>query len=224
VKLAGSIAQLRAALEPFADASKVESMQAYMRDQFVYMGLTSPNRRKANKPWITAGKSADSDDLLRFAEECWAEDEREFQYCAAEVLRAGAKVLSPPDLPRVRALVETKSWWDTIDSLAPWTIGPMVTNHPELTAVMDQWIKDDNIWVARSAILHQLGYKDRTDGERLFRYADLRAEDTEFFIRKALGWALRQYARVDPEAVRAYVQMNEDKLSGLTKREALKHL
>lgn len=224
MRLAGSVGELRAALEPFADASKVDGMQAYMRDQFVYMGLNSPDRRKANKPWITAGKTAEAADLLAFAEECWVQEEREFQYCACEVLRAGANVLGPSDLPRVRALIEAKSWWDTIDSLGPWTVGTMVTNHPQLAAVMDEWVNDDNIWVARVAILHQLGYKDQTDASRLFRYADLRAADTEFFVRKALGWALRQYARVDPEAVRAYVQTNEDKLSGLTKREALKHL
>ncbi|NNC81600.1 MAG: DNA alkylation repair protein [Acidimicrobiales bacterium] len=199
-------------------------MRGYMRDQFEYLGLNSPERRRANKPWITQGKSAEAEDLLTFAEECWEENEREFQYCAMDVLRAGAKELEPKHLPRVRALIETKSWWDTIDSLGPWTVGTMVTSHPELSAVMDEWIDDDNHWVARSAILHQLGYKERTDGDRLFSYADKRGGDTEFFIRKALGWALRQYARVDPDAVRAYVEDNADMLSGLTKREALKHL
>jgi len=224
VTLAGSVPELRDALEPLANPAKVEGMRSYMRDQFEYLGLNSPERRKANKPWITEAKSAEADDLLTFAEECWAEDEREFQYCALEVLRAGAKRLEPAHLPRVRALIETKSWWDTIDSLAPWTVGTMVANHPELSTVMDEWIDDENDWVVRSAILHQLGFKQRTDGDQLFSYADKRGGDTEFFIRKALGWALRQYARVDPDAVRAYVEDNADMLSGLTKREALKHL
>ena len=90
--------------------------------------------------------------------------------------------------------------------------------------VMDQWINSENIWVARTAILHQLFYKADADPDRLFEYCIRRAGDKEFFIRKALGWALRQYSRVDPEGVRAFVAENEAELSGLTKREALKYV
>ena len=100
----------------------------------------------------------------------------------------------------------------------------MVTTHPELAEEMDLWVESEDMWIARTAILHQLMFKDRTDTNRLFAYCEMRMADNEFFIRKAIGWALRHYARTDPDAVRAFVNRNEQDLSGLSKREALKHL
>ena len=103
-------------------------------------------------------------------------------------------------------------------------VGPMVAADATLSATLDRWIDDEDHWIARTAILHQLKYRERTDADRLFRYIDRRASDTEFFLRKAAGWALREYAKTDPDAVRAYVDDCGDRLSGLTRREALKHL
>ncbi len=127
-------------------------------------------------------------------------------------------------MPRVERLIRTKSWWDTVDVLAGHVVGPLVARNPGLTATIDAWIDDADFWIVRTAILHQLGYGADTDADRLFGYVDRRCSDTEFFIRKACGWALRQYARTDPEAVRAFVLDRGDRLSGLTRREALKHL
>lgn len=211
-------------LDEIADPERRGPMQAYMRDQFEFLGVASPDRRAVSKSAITLAKRSQPDELIAFARLCWAQAEREFQNIGADVLRAGAEHLGPNDLPAVRELIESKSWWDTIDSLAPWTVGVMVRNHTGLSAEMDVWIDDPNIWVARSAILHQLSYKAETDADRLFRYVESRAADQEFFIRKACGWALRQYARVDGDAVRNFVAAHDDDLSGLTKREALKHL
>ncbi len=219
---------LRRDLLAVADTEKVAQMEAYQRDQFPFLGVASKERRAAQRSLLNeigeAGGHAGGDEVLAFATACWERAEREFQYVGMDALRKRAKLLGPEHLDGVAALITTKSWWDTVDSLATHTVGPMVAAHPDLGATMDVWIDDDNIWLARTAILHQLFYKEATDAERLFEYADRRAADTEFFIRKALGWALRQYARTDPEAVRAYVGANEDRLSGLTKREALKHL
>ena len=214
---------LRAALDDIADPERAEPMAAYMRNQFVFLGISAKDRRAAVKPWLRAAKRAEPDDLLDLARWCWIQTEREFHHVGADALRAGAARLRADDLDVVRGFVTTHSWWDTVDSLAAWTVGPMVAAH-DLGAVMDDWIHDDDFWVARTAILHQLGYKDRTDGERLFGYAELRAGDTEFFIRKALGWALRQYARVAPDEVRSFVDTHRNALSGLTIREATKHL
>lgn len=214
---------LRIALEALADAERAEPMAAYMRDKFVFLGITAKERRAATKPWLRDAKQAEPDELLALARWCWDQPEREFHHVGADALRAGAANLRAEDLDTVRDLVTDKSWWDTVDALATWTVGPLVANH-ELGTVMDAWITDDNLWVARTAILHQLGYKTNTDGERLFRYAELRAADTEFFIRKALGWALRQYARVAPGEVRTFVEERREQLSGLTVREAMKHL
>ncbi len=204
-----------------------------MRNQFRYLGLTSPILRKATKPFLAAGVDADGDQLMATAWKCWQQDEREFQYTATMLLRKWSKNLKPdsleasathPNEPSVEALITNKSWWDTVDSLAPWTVGPLVAANPELVTVMDRWIEHDNIWLVRSALLYQLSYKERTDPERLFHYSALRADDTEFFIRKAIGWALRQYGRQDGEAVKRFVAEHESRLSGLSKREALKHL
>lgn len=212
------------ALKAAADPAKVEQMEAYMRNQFPFLGVTSPVRRAAAKPLLASGKGAEPEELLSTAEYLWRESAREFQYVGMDLLRKYAKTLEPQHLPRVEALIRTKSWWDTIDSLAPWTVGTMVKNHPELVEVMDLWIIDADIWIARSAILHQLSYKEDCDADRLFAYVDERAADTEFFLRKASGWALRQHARTDPDAVIGYIDRRVEELSGLTKREALKHL
>ncbi len=222
--LGSDLAALRSAFEAAAEPSNVEPMRAYMKGQFDFFGLKTPERRAITKPLVGEAKKSDADLLLAFAEACWRESEREFHYAGADCLRAGAKHLRSSDLRRVRALIQEHSWWDTIDGLAAWVVGPMVAADSELSFVMDDWIDDPDMWVARTAILHQLSFKQSTDGERLFRYCDARASDTEFFIRKALGWALRQYARFEPEAVALYVAENDDVLSGLTKREALKHI
>ncbi len=218
------VAAVRAALIEVADAEKAPVMAAYMKDHFAYLGVQAKDRRAAQKPTLIALADADADGLLAFADACWAAPEREVQYVATDILRKYEAKLDAEHLDRVATLITTKSWWDTVDLLAAHTVGPLVARNDELSDVMDTWIDDDNIWLARTAIIHQLSYKERTNSDRLFTYADRRAADTEFFIRKALGWALRQHARTDPEAVRSYVAEREDELSGLTKREAMKHL
>ena len=199
-------------------------MAAYMKQQFTFLGLTSPQRRAAQKAPLDELATATGDELVDFAQGCWSDEAREMQYVAADALRRHQAALGPEHLAAIGQLITTRSWWDTVDALATHTVGPLVARHPDLVEVMDAWIASDNIWLARTAILHQLLYKDRTDATRLFAYADQRAADTELFIRKALGWALRQYARTNPGAVRAYVSSHAEQLSGLTKREALKRI
>lgn len=215
---------LRADLLAVADPGKAEQMAAYMKGHFVFLGVTAGDRRNATKELTKAARTMQPDDLVELATACWAEPEREFHYVGMDVLRAGANHLRASDLAAVRGFILATPWWDTVDSLAAWTVGTMVSNHPELARSMDDWIEDDDIWIARTAILHQLGYKEITDAPRLFRYAERRASHSDFFIRKAIGWALRQYARVDPEAVELFVAEHDAELSGLTKREALKHI
>lgn len=223
IQLIDRIPELRHDLEELADSLKAEGMTAYMKDRFVFLGVPSPDRKLLARPLINSVKKATEAELLDLAEALWDEPEREFHYVASDALRRGAKQLSATALPRIRRLIETNSWWDTIDTLAINTVGPMVANHPKLTQEMDHWINDDNIWVVRTAILHQLKYKAETDQDRLFAYAQRRASDSEFFIRKALGWALREYAKTNPGAVQTFVTTNEGSLSVLSKREALKH-
>ena len=199
-------------------------MVAYMKGHFAFLGVKAPQVRLAAKATMAAGKGAEAAELIRFADECWEQPEREFQYVGCQFLRKWVAALEPANLDDLERLLVTKSWWDSVDSLAAWSVGPLVRANPQLVEIMDRWIDSDNMWLARTAIIHQLSYKADTDADRLFSYAESRAEDPEFFIRKAIGWALRQYARQEPDQVRSFVAANEDRLSGLTKREALKHL
>ena len=216
--------ELRLALEQLSDAEAAPQMAAYMKGQFPYLGIKAGPRRLASKPILKAAKTQDPDELLDLVDQLWEEPHREFHYVGMDTIRAGAKNLRASDLPRVRALIEKTPWWDTVDSLAIHTVGTLVTTHPELVEVMDDWAESDDVWIARTAILHQLMYKERTDTNRLFTYCEMRMEHTDFFMRKAIGWALRHYARTDPDAVKTFVAEHEDGLSGLSRREALKNL
>ena len=218
------VAELRAALVAVADDEQAPAMTAYMKGRFPFLGATSPQRRAASKPFVAAGRTAAAGELLETADALWAQPEREFQSVACDLLRRWVRSLDGSSLPRIESLIRSKSWWDTVDALATNVVGPIVRADPALAAVMDRWIADDDIWIARTAILHQLKYRGEVDADRLFGYVDRRANDTEFFIRKACGWALREHAKTDPEGVRQYVDARRDHLSGLTIREATKHL
>ena len=131
----------------------------------------------------------------------WQQPEREFQYAGCDLLAEHVAVAGPGFIDVAHELVVTRSWWDTVDALATHTVGPLVRRHSELASVMDDWIRSENIWVARTALLHQLTYRADTDADRLFAYCRTRVADPEFFIRKAIGWALRTYAAHEPERV-----------------------
>jgi len=199
-------------------------MAAYMRHRFEFLGVKTPARRAASKPFIAAHAAASGDQLMATARALWQQPEREFHYVAADLLSRRQRTLGAGHLTGVRDLITTNAWWDTVDALAARVVGPIVQRHPSLAADMDAWIDDADMWVARSAILHQLTYGKNTDAARLFDYCSRRSADTEFFIRKAIGWALRQYSYADPEAVQGFVDANRQRLSGLTIREALKQI
>jgi 3-methyladenine DNA glycosylase AlkD len=207
-----------------ADQQRAAAMRAYMRDQFAFLGIPAPQQRLLGREVLAGLPRPTEADLDRVARACWDLPEREYQYFACGWLRRHARICSAAFLDTARHLVVTRPWWDTVDALAAHLVGPLVTHHPELVSTMDEWILDDNLWLARTALLHQLAYKDATDEARLFRYCRLRADHRDFFIRKAIGWALREYARTAPDAVRAFVRTHEARLSPLSVREALKHL
>jgi len=207
-----------------ADPVRAAGARAYMRHQFPFLGITSPQQAQLNRTILAGLARPDEADLVAVAEGCWAREEREFQYFACAYLRRHVKVGTPRLALTVRGLVVTKSWWDTVDTLAAHTVGPLVAAHPSLLSTMDDWVEDENMWLARTAILHQLQYKERTDAQRLFRYCTAQAGHPDFFIRKAIGWALRQYAYVDADAVRDYLARSRQILSPLSIREASKHL
>lgn len=214
---------LRVALVAASVGAHAQPMQRYMRDQFPFLGVKTPARRAASRATLDAARTATAAELVELADACWAQPERELQYVGVDLLRRWEAALGEEQIHDLQRLIVTKPWWDTVDSLASGVVGPMVRRHPGLVAVMDAWIDSPDPWLARTAILHQLHHGAHTDAQRLFRYAERRAGDEAFFIRKALGWALRQHARHDPDAVRSFVAAHAARLSSLTQREALKH-
>jgi 3-methyladenine DNA glycosylase AlkD len=215
---------LGAAFEAHRDPERARGMSAYMRGQFTYFGLPAPVQRAIARDVLAKHDAPDEPQLRRIVHDCWQRPEREWQYFACDLLARHARHLSPIFLSTAKKLIAAKSWWDTVDSLATKTVGVLVRVHPELVREMDRWIDAPNIWLARTAILHQLTYKKDTDADRLFAYCLKRAGDGEFFIRKAIGWALREYTKTDEAAVRSFLDAHDTELSGLSKREALKWL
>ena len=210
--------------EAARDPVAAEPMRKYMRDQFDFLGIPNPVRTKLDRDVLAGLPPPDGDELAAVVLACWARPEREYQYFALGYLRRHLRGAGSDLLPVLEQLITTKSWWDTVDDLAKHGVGAMVRADPTLVAVMDDWITSENIWLARTALLHQLAFKDATDADRLFRYCRLRAADREFFIRKAIGWALREYSKTDEAAVRAFVTEMGDGMSGLSRTEALKWL
>ncbi len=196
-----------------------------MRNQFPFLGIATPERRQIVRSIITDIGLPTSP--LACAEALWRMDERECQYAACDLLTSKRVLagLTSNDVPRLERLIITKSWWDTVDVLAPSIVGAILRTTPDLVhATASSWIRDENFWLQRSAILLQLKYRAETDENLLFSCILHRASSTEFFVRKAAGWALRQYAYTAPDRVRAFVESHRGELSALTIREALKHI
>jgi 3-methyladenine DNA glycosylase AlkD len=215
--------RLTASFRGAADPSVAVAMRAYMRDAFPFLGITSPQRRDLAKQVLAGLPRPAEADLRAVALACWELPEREYQYFTCDWLTRHARRTGPAFLRTAEILITTKSWWDTVDALASNVVGSIVARHPETAPTMDSWSTDENMWLARTAILHQLKFKRDTDAARLFRYCEAQADHQDFFIRKAIGWALREYAKTDPQAVRDFVA-GTPSLSGLSVREALKHL
>ena len=183
-------------------------MRAYMRDRFEYLGVATPEHRAAVAPLIKGFSPAGPEELRMAAEGLWRMRKREYQYVATGLLRHYQDTLSLDDLPWLLGLVQPKSWWDTVDALVK-TIGAVVRRAGSKgQRAMDAAVKHDNFWVRRIAMLHQLGLRDEVDTDRLFRYAELLAAEKEFFIRKAIGWALRDYAWHDWRAIEKFLKMH----------------
>ncbi|GFO48691.1 DNA alkylation repair protein [Plakobranchus ocellatus] len=222
--------------ETSRDPERGQAMCKYMRNKFEFFGIQAPRRREISKPLWKEMKTLSSSDLRTLMCEVWYSPEREFQQFATdlferEILRIYLDdglnledyVHSTLDFVR-QFLSSSKSWWDTVDPLASKVVGPLVKKYPDhLLPVMDEWNVSGVTWLVRTSIIYQLGYGRDTDAPRLFRYCLKVAHEDEFFIQKAIGWALRQHYRVDPQAVKTFVTRHKKKLSALSVREALKH-
>lgn len=216
--------RLTATYAAAADPERAVALRAYMKDVAPFLGLVTPERRALSRIVLEGVPRPDETDCTAVALRCWQLPEREYHYFAVDYLRRHIGRCSSDFLPVARHLVSTVPWWDTVDALACHVVGGLVAADPRLKTEMDAWIADDDLWIARTALLHQLLYKEHTDTERLFAYCLHQSGHPDFFIRKAIGWCLRQYAKTDPEAVRAFVAQEQGKLAPLSVREALKNI
>lgn len=214
--------QLIAQLYQKKDARQAEQMAAYMKNQFPFLGIRTPERTQLCAAYFKQEKAQKRIDW-QAVERLWALPEREFQYVAADYLRIMQSFLTEQDLPRLQKLVITKSWWDTVDNLDR-TIGNICFPSQTVDDTMLAWSKADNIWLRRVAINHQLLRKEKTKQALLKRILLNNLSQTEFFINKAMGWILRDYAKTNPEWVRAFIAENKAGLSRLTVKEAEKYL
>ena len=221
------LAQAQSVLAPLADPARAVAMAAYMKHHFAFFGIASPARRAACKPLLRAASGLDGAALLDLAQQLWRMEEREYQYLALDLLARHHKKLGLEDVPALMALVQSKSWWDGVDGLAG-VIGDVLRlakmRGEAAQDGMDTALLNQDFWVQRIALLHQLGWREQVDTRRLACYCLYLAAEKEFFIRKAIGWALRDYAHYDPAWVRQFLLEHKEKLSGLSYREAGKHL
>ena len=219
-------AELKIALEAAADPSRAAPMQAYMRGQFVFLGVAAPQRRLAAKALLADLQGIGADALLEHAQRLWQGPEREYQHVALDMLALHWRQLGVEHLPALLTLARQRAWWDSVDGMAG-IVGDVLQaalrRGGDGHAHMEGALRHADFWLRRIALLHQLGWRGDTDARWLFDAALALAHEDEFFIRKAIGWALRDYARHAPGAVTAFANAHRQQLSPLTRREALKH-
>jgi 3-methyladenine DNA glycosylase AlkD len=226
------VAEVRRALAEAGDPEKAGPMQRYMKSSMPFRGINAGPLTGICGPVFATQRlpteAAWRDAVLALYDDAGYREER---YAAIGLTghRYYREHQRPEVLDLYRHLVVTGAWWDFVDTVAGNRVGPILRAFPDVvTPVVREWATDDDLWARRTAVLSQLGSKDATDTDLLRFVLEQNLEDSlhgrEFFIRKAVGWALRQYARQDPGWVRTFVAEHEDRLSGLSRREALKHL
>ena len=205
-----------------ADPLRAEQQMAYMRGQFEYMGIGATKWYPMSKKIFAEHGMFTGKKLEAFVKGCYDQPYREVLYVGIEMMQRMLQHQNEAWIKILERCITTHSWWDSVDWLAK-LVGIHFQNYPALQhPYCEKWIGSDNIWLQRAAIIHQLFYREETDQKLLFQLIKRRADHEDFFIRKACGWALRQYSKTNPKAVVAFVEKN--KLSALTKKEALRLL
>ena len=201
------------------------SMSKYMKDRFLFYGIKAEDRKQIQKVWFSQlPKVLSFEQRWEILVELWEKDQREYQYVAIDWLNSWKKEwIHPEDIKQLRWLIENKTWWDSVDAIASNYLGKFAKKFPETAnEFVEDWRNESNFWINRSCLIFQLKYKKEVDFELLKSLIVQFQPNKEFFIQKAIGWSLRQYARTDPEWVLNFVDNHP--LMPLSKREALKHL
>lgn len=218
---AAYLAPLKSAFEHELNSETAKQMEAYMRDQFKFYGIKSPQRNVIQKEFW--GEYGLPDDIADFVAYCWKQDEREWQLFCMETLYRARKKWPSNFHEIVEYMVLTKSWWDTVDYISSNLVGHWYSTAPiKPDAVIDSWNEHPDFWLNRVSLIYQLKFKEKVNEELLFLYISRHLDKDEFFIRKAIGWALRQYSKTHPNRVQWFLENHE--LKPLSIREASKYL
>ena len=208
-------------LKEVANSDDAVHMRAYMKNQFEFLGVKTPIRRKLSKVFFKKNSSLAID--WKFIHQAWENPYREMQYVVLDYLQLKQKFLTSNDLPKIKKLAQTKPWWDTIDFLCR-SVGFICLHYPETKKFVLEWSRDEDFWLRRIAIEHQLLQKEETDVQLLEQILVNNLDQTEFFINKAIGWALRDYSKTNPDWVLEFIEKYKDRLSKLSIKEGSRYL
>ena len=208
--------------ETHSNPERAIQMAKYMKNQFSFYGIAAADRKNLYKDFLKTEKKQGTLDWA-FLEQCYADDHREFQYLAYEYLLAMKKQLSFEDISSIKSLIKKKSWWDTVDFLAQ-VVGNIALKDSRVDELMLAWSQEENIWVRRVSILYQLRFKEKTNTTQLEQIILYCVGTNEFFINKAIGWALREYSKTNPDWVRTFLENHQVQMANLSIREASKYI
>ncbi len=209
-------------LRSHAEPQNAFAMKAYMKNHFEFFGIKSPKRNDLFKQFFAENGLPQFTELEEIILELFSQPQREFHYFAIELIGKFKKHWTRETLALFEKMIVTKSWWDSVDCIKSVCLKPYFLRFDDETWQITQgWIDSENIWLQRLSVIFQLGFKDKTDLELLFRNILQLADSKEFFVQKAIGWALRDYARTKPDLIKIFV--TENNLKPLSVREALKH-
>ncbi len=217
------IALLTEMFEKNRNVENAGPMEKYMKGHFPFLGIKKPLRAEMEKQFFKETGILKNPFNQDFVWGLWVKEEREYQYTALVYLEKSLNKLDKSDLPFMERLITMKSWWDTVDAIAPKPVGTIAQVFPEvIEETINGWAVHEYLWLRRAAILFQLKYKEKTDDELLYQYIRENALSKEFFIQKAIGWALREYSKTNPGSVGRFIEGHQ--LAPLSIREGSKYL
>ena len=223
---AGLVAEIEAALKAASNPERARNEKRYLKSDLHFIGVAKPLIRRAARPVFKSGSISDRDSLLGFADACWATGAHELRVVAILALQDKTELLEIRDMTLIEDLIRQSKSWAYVDPLSIYLAGCLVERFPELVSTLDRWSMDEDFWVRRSAMLALLIPLRQGEGDfdRFGRYADGMLEEKEIFIRKAIGWVLREVSKKRPDLVFDWIAPRTHRASGVTMREAVKYL
>ena len=218
-----SVQEVLELLKSHANEDYAIRMKAYMKGHFDFFGVQAPQRKKLIKSFVQSHKKSEFHEIKNMVSQLWIYPMRDGQYVAMELLAGHLKKLEKVDLSFIESLISTKSWWDTVDWVAGHALGKYFMKFPEMRLnTIEKWMQTKDIWLKRSAIIHQLFYKEKTDHDLLAELILEQKNSKDYFINKASGWALRRYSKTNPQWVESFIEEHNVELSKLTSKEGMK--